>query len=107
VPVGFDESVGVPRGMEIFVRLFDEGTGIGIAYDYEQATKHRQPPNISPAPGSNNGTISEFNARVQTAIAAYGAVAPEDLPLDAYSAALIEIIGPLQSEQEPEPEQEP
>jgi amidase len=106
VPVGFDESVGVPRGMEIFVRLFDEGTGIGIAYDYEQATKHRQPPNISPAPGSNNGTISEFNARVQTAIAAYGAVAPEELPLDAYSAALIEIIGPLQSEQEPEPEQE-
>ncbi|HEX4878726.1 MAG TPA: amidase family protein, partial [Limnobacter sp.] len=38
VPVGFDRAVGVPRGMEIFVRRFDEGNGLGIAYDYEQRT---------------------------------------------------------------------
>jgi amidase len=99
VPVGFDDSVGVPRGMEIFVRQFDEGTGIGIAYDYEQATKHRQPPSIEPAVGSDNGTVSEFNARVQAAIVAYVASPPENLSPETYRAALKELVGP----QEPEP----
>lgn len=100
VPVGFDDSVGVPRGMEIFVRQFDEGTGIGIAYDYEQATLHRAPPNISPAPASDIDTISEFNARVQAAIAAYAAYPPEDLNPEAYRDALEELVGPLQPQQE-------
>ncbi|CAA0111340.1 Glutamyl-tRNA(Gln) amidotransferase subunit A [Zhongshania aliphaticivorans] len=100
VPVGFDDSVGVPRGMEIFVRQFDEGTGIGIAYDYEQATKHRQPPNIVPAIGSDNDTISEFNARVKAAIAAYAAYPPEDLEPEAYRAALEELLGPQTQAQE-------
>ncbi len=100
VPVGFDESVGVPRGMEIFVRQFDEGTGIGIAYDYEQATKHRQPPNIVPSITSEISTISEFNARVHAAIAAYAEQPPEDLSPEAYRAALEEIVGPLESEQQ-------
>jgi amidase len=103
VPVGFDDSVGVPRGMEIFVRQFDEGTGIGIAYDYEQATKHRQPPSIEPAAGSDNGTVSEFNARVQAAIVAYAASPPEDVSPETYRAALEELVGP----QEQEPVQEP
>ena len=100
VPVGFDDSVGVPRGMEIFVRQFDEGTGIGIAYDYEQATLHRAPPDISPSPISEISTVSEFNARVKAAIAAYAASPPEDLDPEAYRAALEEIIGPLQDEQQ-------
>ncbi|MFT7405608.1 amidase family protein [Zhongshania sp.] len=98
VPVGFDNSVGVPRGMEIFVRQFDEGTGIGIAYDYEQATKHRRPPSIVPAIGSDNANVSEFNARVQAAIAAYAAFPPEDLSPEAYRAALEELLGPLPTE---------
>jgi amidase len=102
VPVGFDDSVGVPRGMEIFVRQFDEGTGIGIAYDYEQATKHRQPPSIEPAVGSDNGTVSEFNARVQAAIVSYVTSPPEDFSPETYRAALEELVGP----QEPEPEPE-
>jgi amidase len=106
VPVGFDDSVGVPRGMEIFVRQFDEGTGIGIAYDYEQATKHRQPPSIVPATGSDNATISEFNARVKSAIAAYAAYPPENLSPEAYRAALEELVGPLSPEQQ-SPEQDP
>jgi|GEM_PF-146208 len=97
VPVGFDESVGVPRGMEIFVRQFDEGTGIGIAYDYEQATKHRQPPNIVPAVTSEISTISEFNARVHAAIAVYAEQPPEDLAPEAYQAALEELLGPQQT----------
>jgi len=101
VPVGFDESVGVPRGMEIFVRQFDEGTGIGIAYDYEQATKHRQPPNIVPAITSEISTISEFNARVHAAIAAYAEQPPEDLSPEAYQAALNELLGTPEEPEQP------
>lgn len=84
VPVGVDSSVGVPRGMEILVRQFDEGTGLGIAYDYEQATQHRQPPEIIASPLSDNESISAFNARVQQALMDAAAVAPEDLPLRYY-----------------------
>ncbi|MDD3763023.1 MAG: amidase family protein [Nevskiales bacterium] len=94
VPVGFDESVGVPRGMEIFVRRFDEGTGIGIAYDYEQATHHRAPPDIVPSPLSANETLASFNARQQQALMTATSVAPEDLPVETYLQALRELVGP-------------
>lgn len=94
VPVGFDDSVGVPRGMEIFVRRFDEGTGIGIAYDYEQATHHRAPPALMASPLSTNATLEDFNARQQQLLMSATAVAPEDLPLAAYQAALEELVGP-------------
>lgn len=81
VPVGFDSSVagpadsegrGVPRGMEIFVRQFDEGTGIGIAYDYEQATLHRAAPVITADPTfSSPGSVEQFNAAQAAAIEAF------------------------------------
>ncbi len=94
VPVGFDDAVGVPRGMEIFVRRFDEGTGIGIAYDYEQATHHRAPPDIVPSPLTANDTLAAFNARQQQALMTATSVAPEDLPIDVYLQALQELVGP-------------
>ncbi len=93
VPVGFDDSVGVPRGMEIFVRQFDEGTGLGIAYDYEQATRHRAPPDIIPSPLMAQETLAEFNARQQRALMAATSAAPEDLPLAVYQQALLELLG--------------
>ena len=93
VPVGFDESVGVPRGMEIFVRRFDEGTGIGIAYDYEQATRHRAPPDIVPSVLTANDTLADFNARQQQALITATSAPPEDLPLDVYIQALEELLG--------------
>ncbi len=93
VPVGFDDSVGVPRGMEIFVRRFDEGNGIGIAYDYEQATLHRAPPDIVPSALSEIPLLAEFNERQQLALMQAGSVAPEDLPLDVYLQALQELLG--------------
>ncbi len=93
VPVGFDDSVGVPRGMEIFVRQFDEGTGLGIAYDYEQATLHRKPPTIEASPLSANQTTAEFNARMQQALMDGAAVAPETLPLETYQKVLQDISG--------------
>ena len=94
VPVGFDESVGVPRGMEIFVRRFDEGTGIGIAYDYEQATQHRRPPTLEASPLSAQATLADFNARQQQALMTATSGAPEDLPLAVYQQALEELVGP-------------
>jgi len=86
VPVGFDSSVagiadsegrGVPRGLEIFVRQFDEGTGIGIAYDYEQATLHRAAPFIEPdSTFSGSGDIQRFNALQAAAIEAFATIEP-------------------------------
>ena len=35
---------GLPSGLQIFGRAFDEGTMIEIAYAYEQATRHRRTP---------------------------------------------------------------
>lgn len=93
VPIGFDTSVGVPRGMEIFVRRFDEGTGIGIAYDYEQATHHRAPPNIQASTTSASATTAEFNARQQALLMALTTPAPESLPLADYAAALEALLG--------------
>lgn len=94
VPVGFDTSVGVPRGMEIMVRRFDEGTGIGIAFDYEQATLHRAPPALSASPLTANATLADFNARQQALLMAITRPAPEDLDLAAYLEALEALVGP-------------
>ncbi|MES2683595.1 MAG: amidase family protein [Pseudomonadota bacterium] len=93
VPVGFDDSVGVPRGMEIFVRRFDEGTGLGIAYDYEQATLHRKPPNIAPSPLTQVATLEDFNARQQALLMAITTPAPEDGDVAAYMQALQDLLG--------------
>lgn len=98
VPVGFDESVGVPRGMEIFVRRFDEGNGIGIAYDYEQLTKHRKPPQIEPSPFYQTepidlAAIGEFNSRVKRAMEAATNTAPESLDPEVARKVLEEITG--------------
>ena len=43
VPMGFTYG-SLPAGLQIVGRLFSEPTLIEIAYGYEQATKHRNPP---------------------------------------------------------------
>lgn len=48
VPMGFT-SAGLPAGLQLFGRAFDEGTMIEIAYAYEQATLHRRPPEATPS----------------------------------------------------------
>ena len=45
VPMGFTEA-GLPTGLQIFARPYDEPTMIRCAYAYEQATKHRRPPEL-------------------------------------------------------------
>lgn len=47
VPAGFTAD-GLPVGIELLGREFDEPTLISIAYSYEQATKHRRPPTTTP-----------------------------------------------------------
>jgi Asp-tRNA(Asn)/Glu-tRNA(Gln) amidotransferase A subunit family amidase len=43
VPGGF-YATGLPFGLEISARLWQDGDLLGYAYAYEQATKDRRPP---------------------------------------------------------------
>ncbi|WP_110926630.1 amidase [Bacillus massiliglaciei] len=47
VPAGFTEE-GIPVGLELLARPFEEGTLLGIAYSFEQKTKHRKLPVHTP-----------------------------------------------------------
>lgn len=47
VPMGFTGS-GLPLGLQMVGRQFDEATLIKLAYGYEQATRHRVPPDKTP-----------------------------------------------------------
>jgi amidase len=47
VPAGFTPG-GLPVGVTFFGRPYSEPTIIKMAYAYEQATKHRQPPKTTP-----------------------------------------------------------
>jgi amidase len=49
VPCGFYAN-GLPLGMEMSARLWQDGTLLGFAYGYEQATDHREPPVLVPDP---------------------------------------------------------
>ena len=52
VPVGF--TAGVPIGMELMGRTLDDARLVSLAYAFEQATDHRQPPFTTPT--LENGT---------------------------------------------------
>lgn len=93
VPVGFDSQAGTPRGMEIFVRRFDEGRGLGIAFDFEQATLHRRPPELTPSPLYANQTVGEFNSRAQMALMKAQFESPENVPVETYIQALRDLTG--------------
>jgi Asp-tRNA(Asn)/Glu-tRNA(Gln) amidotransferase A subunit family amidase len=47
VPMGFTRN-GLPLGLQMVGRPFDEATLIKLAYSYEQATHHRVPPQSAP-----------------------------------------------------------
>jgi amidase len=48
VPMGFTPE-GLPAGLQIVGKLFEEPIILKIAYAYEQATQHRKPPSAFPA----------------------------------------------------------
>jgi len=47
VPAGY--VYGLPVGISFFGRAFSDARLIGLAYAFEQATRHRQPPRLLPA----------------------------------------------------------
>ncbi|MGE4063180.1 MAG: amidase family protein [Rhodospirillaceae bacterium] len=48
VPMGYTRDSRLPAGITFFGRAWDEPTLIKLAYSYEQATKHRRPPETAP-----------------------------------------------------------
>ena len=50
VPMGYTRDV-LPAGLQFFGRPWDEKRLIGLAYAYEQRTKHRRPPVLASAGG--------------------------------------------------------
>lgn len=46
VPMGYTREGRLPAGITFFGRAWDEATLIKLAYDYEQLTKHRRPPQL-------------------------------------------------------------
>ena len=44
VPMGYTRGGKLPAGLQLFGRAWSEPTLIGLAYAYEQATRHRKPP---------------------------------------------------------------
>ena len=48
VPMGYTRGNALPAGMTFFGREWSEGKLIGLAYDFEQATKHRRAPATAP-----------------------------------------------------------
>jgi amidase len=49
VPAGFTKSDGMPIGLEFLGKPWSEGPLLGLAYSFEQATKHRTLPKTTPA----------------------------------------------------------
>lgn len=47
VPAGFTPD-GLPAGLELLGRAWSDAALLGYAYDYEQATRHRSPPPLTP-----------------------------------------------------------
>jgi Asp-tRNA(Asn)/Glu-tRNA(Gln) amidotransferase A subunit family amidase len=47
VPMGF-VGAGLPTGLQLLARAWDEPALIRLAYSYEQATRHRRPPDTTP-----------------------------------------------------------
>jgi Asp-tRNA(Asn)/Glu-tRNA(Gln) amidotransferase A subunit family amidase len=49
VPMGYTRGGLLPAGITFFGRAWDEARLIGLAYSYEQHTRHRRPPPSTPA----------------------------------------------------------
>ena len=83
VPVGFTAS-GFPIGVELLGRQFAEAKPIAIAYAFEQAVRHRKPPQV-PARVDADGDSPAGGERFFIAVTATGSksVPPSDVHFSA------------------------
>ncbi|HEY0974224.1 MAG TPA: amidase family protein [Solimonas sp.] len=91
VPAGFSAD-GVPKGIEVLARRWDEPTAIGIAYDYEQATHHRKPPQLRADPLADTLIVQEFNRAREALLLPLLDQNPYALPLDQYLRIVAEYV---------------
>lgn len=91
VPVGVTAD-GVPKGIEVLARKWDEPTAIGIAYDYEQATRHRVPPNLVADPLADTLVVAEFNRAREALLLPLLDQDPYALPLAEYLETVAEYV---------------
>lgn len=91
VPVGFTAD-GVPKGIEVLARKWDEPTAIGIAYDYEQATRWRKPPVLRANPLAGTLVAEEFNRAREDLLLAVLDEDPYELPVEEYLRILREYV---------------
>ena len=54
VPMGFVDGM-LPAGLQLLGRRYADGLLIQFAYAYEQATRHRRPPEVFPALAHRGG----------------------------------------------------
>ncbi|HEX4895225.1 MAG TPA: amidase family protein [Solimonas sp.] len=91
VPIGLTAD-GVPKGIEVLARKWDEPTAIGIAYDYEQATHHRTPPNLRADPLAGTLVASEFNRAREQLLLGLADEDPAALPLAEYQRVILDYV---------------
>ncbi len=91
VPVGLTAD-GVPKGIEVLARKWDEPSAIGIAYDYEQATKHRRAPSLRSDPLQGTRLSAEFNRAREELLLPLLDQDPWSLPLAQYQQVIREYV---------------
>ncbi|BDC51365.1 amidase [Bryobacterales bacterium F-183] len=63
VPMGYTRGGTLPAGMTFFGRAWAEATLIRLGYAYEQATRHRRPPELIAAPAAPRQAIARSEPR--------------------------------------------
>lgn len=91
VPIGLT-SDGVPKGIEVLARKWDEPTAIGIAYDYEQATHFRRPPVLRAKPLAGDLVVDEFNRAKEDLLMGLLDEDPYALPVEEYLRVIREYV---------------
>ena len=91
VPVG-QTADGVPKGIEILARRWDEPTALGIAYHYEQLTQWRTPPQLRASVLAETPLPAVFNHARQSLLLPLLDEDPMALPVAAYLRVIAEFV---------------